>query len=104
MSTVVMRSPRLALRQARAIIDVSSLPIRRELSVLSGGEASAVVSMRPDKKINFTLRSLQRFASAWCKNILLVPPFGGAARCGGPAASPLAALVCKMPSRGRGAG
>ena len=41
--------------QAHIIIDVISLPIRPEFSVLSGGEASAVVSMRPDKKINFTL-------------------------------------------------
>ena len=38
-----------------AIIDASLSLIRRETSVLSGGEASAVVSMRPDKKINFTL-------------------------------------------------
>ena len=86
-----------------AIIDASLSLIRRETSVLSGGEASAVVSMRPDKKINFTLFAACS-ASACCKKILLAPPLGGAARCGGPAASPLAALVCKMPSRGRGAG
>ena len=89
--------------QAHAIIDASLSLIRRETSVFGSGEASAVASMRPEKKIQFYAFAACS-ASACCKNILLVPPSGGAARCGGPAASPLAALVCKMPSRGRGAG
>ena len=54
-----------------AIIDASLSLIRRETSVLSGGEASAVVSMRPDKKINFTLSQpaalrLVAKISCWC--------------------------------------
>ena len=46
---------------------------------------------------------LQRLAVAWTS--CLGAPRGGAARCdGGPAASPLASLMCKMPSRGSGLG
>ena len=57
--------------QAHAIIDASLSLIRRETSVLSGGEASSVVSMRPDKKNNFTLSQpaalrLVAKISCWC--------------------------------------
>jgi hypothetical protein len=54
--------------------DASLSLIRRETSVLSGGEASAVVSMRPDKKINFTLSQpaalrLVGKISCWCPRL-----------------------------------
>ena len=58
------------------------------------------------KKIfRYPKSAAQRLAVGCCLDILPRCPRGGAARCdGGPAASPLAALMCKMPSRGSGLG
>ena len=56
------------------------------------------------KKI-FLVNQICCAAPGCCLDILPRCPRGGAARCdGGPAASPLAALMCKMPSRGSGLG
>ena len=73
MSTVVMRLAAIGSQAQRHHRCELSL-IRRETSVLSGGEASAVVSMRPDKKINFTLSQpaalrLGAKISCWCPRL-----------------------------------
>ena len=89
--------------QAHAIIDASlSREMSRNIRVERWGGLCRRIHASEQKNQFYAFAACS--ASACCKNILLVPPFGGAARCGGPAASPLAALVCKMPSRGRGAG
>lgn len=69
--------------------------IRQETSEWSVGELSAVDFLRLQKNILGTqnlLRSAWLLAVAWTS--CLGAPVGGAARCeGGPAASPLAALM-----------